>query len=79
MFESTLQCSQQFLHANGVKCHQFKSRDSKIKPYSVCLKNISKNLYTNNMKKTGLKRYVYDFSVSYDNMLVVILKRPTII
>ena len=33
LFESPLQCSQQLFHANGEKIHQFKTRDSKIKPF----------------------------------------------
>ena len=28
--------------------------------------NISKDVSVDNMKKTGLNRYVYDFSVDYD-------------
>ena len=33
---------------------------------SFCLENISKDFSGDNMKKTGLKGYVYDFSVDYD-------------
>ena len=32
----------------------------------LCLGNISKDWSTNNMKKTSLIGYVYDFSVGYD-------------
>ena len=32
----------------------------------LCLGNISKNFSVNNMKKTGLNGYVYDFSIDYD-------------
>ena len=32
----------------------------------MCLGNISKDFYVNNMKKTGLNGYVYDFSVDYN-------------
>ena len=34
----------------------------------VCLGNISRDFSVDNMKKTGLNRYVYDFSVDYDAM-----------
>ena len=32
----------------------------------LCLANISKDLSTDNMKKTGFNGYIYDFSVDYD-------------
>ena len=32
----------------------------------LCLGNISKDWSTDNMKKTGFKGYIYDFSVDYD-------------
>ena len=32
----------------------------------ICLGNISRNLSLDNMKKTGLNAYVYDFSVDYN-------------
>ena len=32
----------------------------------MCLGNISKELFVDNMKKTGLNEYVYDFSVAYN-------------
>ena len=35
---------------------------------SLCLANISKYLPINNMKKTGLYGYIYDFSIDYDNV-----------
>ena len=38
--------------------------------YSLCLGNISKDLSIDNMKKTGLKRYVYNFSVDYNAIAV---------
>ena len=38
----------------------------KSKKYSLCLGNISKYFSVNNMKKTGLNEYVYDFSVDYN-------------
>ena len=50
---------------NVVKIYQFKAKDSEIKPYLFCLYNISKKFTIDNMKKTGLKRYLHAFSVDY--------------
>ena len=37
-----------------------------MKPYPLCLRNVSKDFTTNNMKKkTGLNSYLYNFSVNY--------------
>ena len=46
--------------------HKFKAKDSEIKPISLCLGNISKDVSVDNIKKSGLNGYVYDFSVDYD-------------
>ena len=44
------------------KIYQFKAKNSEIKPYPLCLENISKDFTASNMKKkTGLNGYVYDF------------------
>ena len=40
-----------FLYANSVKIHQFKANNSEIKPYTLCLENISKECTVDNMKK----------------------------
>ena len=52
------------------KKYQFKAKDSEIRAYPLCLGNISEDFYVNDMKKTGLNRYVYDFSVGYDAITV---------
>ena len=36
----------------------------------LCLGNISKDFSVENMKKTGLNGYVYDFSVGYNAITV---------
>ena len=36
----------------------------------LCLGIISKEVFVNNMKKTGLNWYAYDFSVGYDDIAV---------
>ena len=39
--------------------------NSKIVPYSVCLRNISKGWAIDNMKK-GFNGYIYDFNTDYN-------------
>ena len=46
--------------------YQFKAKDSELIAYPLGLGNISENFTVDNMKKTGLYKYVYDFSVDYD-------------
>ena len=41
-----------FSYTNGVKIYQFKAKDSEIKPYPLCLGNISKDFTVDNMKNT---------------------------
>ena len=41
------------------------SKDSEIVATPLCIGNISKGWSVDNMKKTGLKKYIYDFSVDY--------------
>ena len=57
-----------YLFVNGKEIHKFKAKDSEINPYELCLGNITKDWSVDNMKKTGLKGYFYDFSVDYDNI-----------
>ena len=40
-----------FQYVNGVKIYQFKTKDSEIKPYPLCLGNNSKDFTDDNMKK----------------------------
>ena len=55
-----------YLFVNGTEIYRFKAKDSEIVATQLCLGNISKDWSTNNMKKTGFNRYVYDFIVDYD-------------
>ena len=57
-----------YLFVNGTEIIKFKAKDSEIRSYSysLCLGNISKDWSEDNMKKTGLKGYVYDFSADYN-------------
>ena len=59
-----------YLFVNGTKIRKFKAKDSEIVATPLCLGNISKDFLVDNMKKTGLNGYVYDFSVDYDAIAV---------
>ena len=59
-----------FLFVNGTEIYKFKAKDSEIVPYPLCLGNISKDFSVDNMKKTELNGYAYDFSADYDAFAV---------
>ena len=59
-----------YLFANGVEIIEFKGKDSRINAYPMCSRNISKDWPVDNMKKIGLKDYVYDFIVDYNAIAV---------
>ena len=59
-----------YLFVNGTEIYKFKARDSAIVASPLCLRNISKDCSTDNMKKTGLTGYVYDFSADYNTVTV---------
>ena len=49
------------------KCISLKQNsETEVKPYPLCLGNISKDFTIDNMKKTGLKGYVHVFSANYN-------------
>ena len=55
-----------YLFVTGTEIYKFKAKDSEETFRKPCLGNISKDWQVDNMKKTGLHDYVYDFSVDYD-------------
>ena len=59
-----------YLFVNGTEIYKFKAKDSEIVARPSCLGNVSKDWSTDNMKKTGITVYVYDFSVDYDAIVV---------
>ena len=62
-----------YLFVNGKEIVKFKAKGSEIVASPLCLGNISKDWSTDNMKKTGLNGYVYEFRVDYiDNNTLVI-------
>ena len=54
------------MFVNSTEIIKFKAKDSEIVPSPLCLGNISKDWFINNLKKTGFTGYVYDFSVDYN-------------
>ena len=59
-----------YLFVNGTEIYKFKAKDSEIVATPLCLGNVSKDWSVDNMKKTGLNEYVYDFSVDYNDTTV---------
>ena len=54
----------------ATKIHQWKATHSEIKRYLLFLGTISKDFSVDNMVKTGLNGYVYEFSVNYNVITV---------
>ena len=59
-----------YLFVSGTEICNFKAKDSNIVASPLCLGNISKDWSTDNMKKTGLTGYIYDFSADYNIVTV---------
>ena len=60
-----------YLFVNDTEIHKSKAKVTEVVASSLCLGNISKDFSVDNMKKkTGLNRYVYNFSVDYDAIAV---------
>ena len=54
-----------YLFVNGKEIVKFKAKDSEIVLGPLCLGNVSKDWSADNMKKTGLHGYVYEFNGDY--------------
>ena len=59
-----------YLFVNGTEIIKFKAKNSEIVADSLCLGNVSKDFWMDNMKQTGLNGYVYDISVDYGAVAV---------
>ena len=59
--------SNSFPFVNATKIYQFKANDSKIKNYTLCLGNISKDFIINNMKKKRIKSVKF-FSADFNHI-----------
>ena len=55
-----------YLSVNDTEIYKFKPKDSEIVASPLCLANISNDWQRDNMKETGFRGYVFDFSVDYD-------------
>ena len=60
-----------YLFVNGTKTIKFEVKDSEIVAYPLRLGNISKYVFVDNMKETGLKGYFYDFIVNYNVIIML--------
>ena len=59
-----------YLFVNCTEIIKYKAKDSEIVATPLCLGNISKDFLVDNMKKTRLNGYAYDFSDDYDAISV---------
>ena len=59
-----------YLFVNGTEIIKFKAKDSEIVATPLCLRNISKDVSVDNMKKTGSNGYVHGFSVDYVSIAI---------
>ena len=59
-----------YLFVNGTEIYKFKAEDSEIVASPLCSGSVSKDWAVDNMKRTGFTGYVYDFSVSYNDIEV---------
>ena len=59
-----------YLFVNCTEIYKFKAKDSEIVATPLCLRNISKDFFVDNIKKAVLNGYIYDFSVDYDAIAV---------
>ena len=59
-----------YLFVNGTDIIKCKAKDSEIVATQLWLENFSKCFSVDNVKKTGLNGYVYDFSVDYNAIAV---------
>ena len=59
-----------YLFVNGTEIIKFKAKDSEVRAYSLCLENISKDWTQDNMKKTGVNGYIFDFITDYNAIAV---------
>ena len=59
-----------YLFVNGIEIYKLLAKDYEIVATALCLGSISKDWTVDNMKKTGLNEYIYDFRADYDVILV---------
>ena len=50
-----------YLLVNGVEIYKFKAKGSEIFVAPICLGNVSKDFLADNLTKTELYRFIFDF------------------
>ena len=68
LFELHYNMVNSYTCVNVVKIYKWKAKDSEISADLLCLCNCSKRFLVDNIEKTGLYGYFYDFSVDYDSI-----------
>ena len=61
-----------YISVNRVEIYKFRAKDFEINAARLCLNNVSKMFLVDDMKKAGLYGYVYEFSVDYDSINLMI-------
>ena len=59
-----------YLFVNVIEIYKFKAKYSETVGTPLCLGNISKDWSIDDLKKTGLNVFVYDFNVDYDAITI---------
>ena len=59
-----------YLFVNGIEVIKSKAKNSEIAANLLCLGNVSKYFSADNMKKTRLIGFAYEFSVDYDPIAI---------
>ena len=57
-----------YIFVNGVEIYNFKAKDFEINAAPLCLGNACKNFPVDDIKMTGLYRYIYDHSVEFHSI-----------
>ena len=55
-----------YLFVNGIEIYKLLVKHYELVATALCLGSISKDWTVDNMKKTGLNEYIYDFRADYD-------------
>ena len=61
-----------YLLVNGVEINELKAKDSETNAILLRLRNILKDFSVDNIKNTGLNRYVYDLMLIMMLMILII-------
>ena len=70
----SLHCNEaySYLLVNGVEINELKAKDSETNAILLRLRNILKDFSVDNIKNTGLNRYVYDLMLIMMLMILII-------